>query len=75
MIHILSRPTLLITVTETVLNAQVIRWWETETIEVESGSHRSQTILLSARCTSTKVPTVATQLSLALQQVLRFCSW
>ena len=41
-IRILSRPTLSITVTET--------------MEVESGSHRSQTILLSARSTSTKAP-------------------
>jgi len=32
-----------------------------ETIEVESGSHWSQAILLSA-CTWTKVPTFATQL-------------
>jgi len=52
------------------LKAQVSQWWETEMMEAESGSHRSRTILLSARCTMTKVPTVATQLSLALQQVL-----
>jgi len=32
--------------TETVLKAQVSRWWETETMEVESGSHQSQAILL-----------------------------
>ena len=74
-IHILSRPTLSITVTETVLKAKVSQWWETVTMEVESESHRSQTILLSGRCTSTKAPTVATtQLSLALQQILRFHS-
>jgi len=36
-------------------------------MEVESGSHRGQTILLSAGSTSTKPPTIATQLSLALQ--------
>ena len=40
-------------------------------MEVESGSQWSQTILLSACCTSTKAPTVATQLSLA-QQVFHF---
>jgi len=73
-ISILSRPTLLIKVTETVLEAQISLQWETETMEVESGSHRGQTILLSARCISTKAPTVATQLSLALQQILHFHS-
>ena len=31
--------------TETVLKAQVSQWWETETMEVESGSHQSQAIL------------------------------
>jgi len=44
-------------------------------MEVESGSHQGQTILLSVRSTSTKpstMSTVATQLSLALQQILRF---
>ena len=41
-------------------------------MEVESGSHWGQTILLSARSTSTKPPIMATQLSLALQQTLRF---
>ena len=39
-------------------------------MEVESGSHQGQTILLSARSTSTKPPTIATQLSLALQLAL-----
>jgi len=43
-------------------------------MEVESGSHWGQTILISACITSTKAPTVTTQLSLALQQVLRFNS-
>ena len=71
-IRILLRPTLWITVTETVVKAQGSLWWETEMMEVESGSHRCQTILLSARSSSTKPPTIATQLSLALQQVLRF---
>jgi len=70
----LSRPTLSITVTETVLKAQGSPWWKTETMQVESGSHRNQTILLSARSTSTIPPTIATQLSLALQQILRFHS-
>jgi len=41
-------------------------------MEVERGSHQGQTILLSASSTLTKAPTVATQLSLALQQILRF---
>ena len=74
MIHILLRPTLWITVTETVVKAQRSLRWEIETMEVESGSHRGQTILLSARSTSTKLPTIATQLSLALQQLLHFHS-
>ena len=40
-------------------------------MEVESGSHRGQTILLSARSTSTKAPTVAiAKLSLAALIVL-----
>jgi len=73
--RILLRPTLSITVTETVLKAKISRWCDTETMEVESGSHRSQTILLSTRCTSTKAPTVTTQLSLVLQQILHFHSW
>jgi len=73
--HILSKPTLSITVTETVVKAQRSLRWETETMEaIESGSQRDQTILLSARSPSTKAPTVATQLSLALQQILRFHS-
>ena len=46
MIHILSRPTLSITVRETLVKAQVSLWWETEMMEVESGSHHGQTILL-----------------------------
>ena len=46
--------------TETVLKAQISLRWETETMEVESGSHWGQTILLSACSTSTKAPTVAT---------------
>jgi len=54
-------------VTETVVKAQGSLWWETEAMEVQSGSHRGQTILPSARSTLTKVPTVATQLSPALQ--------
>ena len=57
--------------TETVVKAQRSRRWEIETMEFESGSPRGQTILLSARSTSTKPPTIATQLSLALQQILR----
>jgi len=73
-ICILSKPTLSITVIETVVKAQGSLRWETETMEVKSGSHRSQTILHSASSTSTKVPTVATQLSRALQQVLNFHS-
>jgi len=64
MIHILLRPTLSITMTETVFKAQGSLWWETEMMEVESGSHQSQTILLSAHCASTKAPTVTTQLYL-----------
>ena len=36
-------------------------------MEVESGSHRGQTILLSVCSTLTKPPTIATQLSPALQ--------
>jgi len=73
MIRILARPALSIIVTETVLKAQVSRWWETEMMDIESGTHWSQTILLSACCTLTKAPTVTTQLSLA-QQVLHFRS-
>ena len=73
-VRILSRPTLSVTVTETVVKAQGILRWETETMEVESGSHRGQTILLSAPSTWKKAPTVATQLSLALQQIRRFHS-
>ena len=69
---ILSRPTLSITVTETVVKVYSGR--HAETMEVESGSHWGQTILLSERSTSTKPPIMATQLSLALQQVLRFHS-
>jgi len=44
-------------------------------MEVKNRSDRCQTILLSARSTSTKPPTIATQLSLALQQILCFHSW
>jgi len=76
-IRILSRPTLSITVTETVAKAQRSLRWEIETMEVKSGSHQGQTIL-SVRSTSTKpstMSTIATQLSLALQQILRFHSW
>jgi len=51
-IRTLSRPTLSMTVTETVVKVQISLRWEIETMEVESGSHR-QTILLSARSTST----------------------
>ena len=47
---------------------------EIESTEVESGSHRDQTIPLSARTTSWKEPTIAVQLSLALQQVPYFHS-
>jgi len=36
-------------------------------MEIESGSHWGQTSLSSANTTSTKAPTVATQLSLAQQ--------
>jgi len=43
-------------------------------LEVESGSSRGQTILLSGSSTLTKPPIIATQLSLALQQILRFHS-
>ena len=43
-------------------------------MEVKSGSHRGQTILLSARSTLTNPPIIATQLSLALQQILCFHS-
>ena len=39
---------------------------ETEMMEIESGSHKGQTILLSAHSTLTKVPTVAILLSLVL---------
>ena len=38
----------------------------------EIGSPRGQTIPLSAHSTSTNPPTIATQLSLALQQILCF---
>ena len=55
---------------ETGLNASV-----NGLLEVESGSHWGQTSLFSAHTTSTKAPTVTTQLSLALQQVLRFHTW
>ena len=48
-ICISSRPTLSITVTGAVAKAGGSLWWETETMEVESGSHRGQIILLSAR--------------------------
>ena len=65
MIHILSKPTLWITVTETIVKTQGSLWWETETMEVEGGSHWGLAILLSARTISTKVPTVITQLSQA----------
>ena len=47
---------------------------EIEMMEVESGSLRGQTILLSACSTLTNPSTIATQLSLALQQILRFHS-
>ena len=73
-VRILSRPTLLITVTEAIVKAQGSLQWETEMMEVKSESHQGQTILLSALSTLTKAPTVATQLSLALQQILRFHS-
>ena len=43
-------------------------------MEVESVSHRRQTVPLSARSTSPKEPTIAVQLSLALQQVPHFHS-
>ena len=65
---ILSRPTLSIAVTETAVKAQGSLWRETETMEFESRSHLGQTILLSACTSSAKVPTVATQLSLALNK-------
>jgi len=55
---ILSRPTLSIAVTETIVKAQGSLWWDTEMMEVESESHQGQTILLSVHTTSTKVPTV-----------------
>ena len=74
MIHILSKPTLWITVTETEVKAQRSLRWETETMEVESGSDQGQTILLSIRSTSTKPPTITTQLPMALQQILHFHS-
>ena len=48
----LSRPTLSITVTETIVKAQRRLQSEIETMEVESGSHRGQTILLSACSTA-----------------------
>ena len=43
-------------------------------MEAESGSHTSRTITISVCTTSQKAPTVATQLSLALQWVLCFHS-
>jgi len=43
-ICILWRPTLLIAVTETAVKAQGSQWWETQTMEVRSGSHRGQII-------------------------------
>jgi len=58
-------------VTKTVVEAQGNLWWETEMMEVESGSHWGQTILLSARSTSTKVPSVSTQLSLSRVPLLQ----
>jgi len=61
-------------VTKTIVKVQISLRWETERMEVESGSHQGRTILLSAHSTSTKPPTIATQLSLALQQILRFHS-
>jgi len=73
-ICILLRPTLSIAVTETLAKAQGSLWWETDMMEVESGSHWGHTILLSAHSTSSKVLTATTQLSLALQQVLCFHS-
>ena len=51
--------------TETIVKTQGSLWWETETMEVEGGSHWGLAILLSARTISTKVPTVITQLSQA----------
>ena len=45
----LSRPTLLIVVTETIVKARGGLRWEIESTEVESGSHRGQAIPLSAR--------------------------
>ena len=74
MICILSRPTLSITVTETVVKSQGSLWWETEKIEVKSRCHRGQTVLLAAHSTSTKRPIFTTQLSLTLEQVLHFHS-
>ena len=62
----LSRPTLPIVVTETIVKARGGLRWGIESTEVESGSHRGQTIPLSARTTSRKEPTIAVQLSLAL---------
>jgi len=50
----------------TVVIAQGRLWWETETMEVESGSHKGQTGLLSAHSTSTRAQAVTTKLSLAL---------
>ena len=70
----LSRPTLPIVVTETVVKARGGLRCEIESTEVESGSHRGQTVPLSARTTSRKEPTIAVQLSLALQQVPHFHS-
>jgi len=61
-------------VTEAVVKAQRSQQWEIETMEFESGSPWGQTILLSAHSTSTKLPTITTQLSPALQQILRFHS-
>jgi len=44
-------------------------------MEAKSGSHLSRTIALSAHTIPQKAPVVATQLSLALQQVLCFHLW
>ena len=75
-IRILLRPTWWITVRETVVKAERSLRWEIEMMEVESASYRGQAILLSAHSTSTKLPTIATQLhvSLELQQIFRFHS-
>ena len=67
-IRILPRPSLLITVTETVMKAHGSLQQVIETMEVESGSHQVQTIFLSAHSTLTKVPTVATSISLTITE-------